>query len=172
MINPPKPGCQLVFDGKDEFSGKKRKVVAKKHFFSYTPDKLRSFTKGESYIDCNAYLSSLSGGYKFLTLEIKIASERAQREYGIIEKGSVLTVKLLNGENVKLFNNKTDTGQLNALDKSVSYTAQYIISSGAEKILRKNEVDKVRVIWSSGYEDYEVYELDFFIDQFNCLNKK
>jgi len=105
-------------------------------------------------------------------LEITIASEHAQRDYGIIEKGSVLNIKLMDDTNVKLFNNKTDVGVSNELTNSVTYQAQYVVSPGAEKVLRKNEIDKIRVIWSSGYEDYEVYDLDFFINQFRCLNEK
>ncbi len=172
MINPPNKKCNLVFDGVDDFSGKKRKEVAGEILFSYTSDEMRPYFKEKDYIACSAYVSSLTGGYKFLTLEITIASEHAQRDYGIIEKGSVVTIKLMDGGNVKLFNNKTDVGVIDKLENAVTYKAQYIISSGAEKILRKNEIDKIRLIWSSGYEDYEVYNLDFFINQFRCLNSK
>ena len=156
----------------DEFSGKKRRQVAKQILFSHTADEMRPFFNNKDYLTCNAYLSSLSGGYTFLSLEITIASNTAQRSYGIIEKGSVLNLKLMDETNIKLFNNKTDVGIVNKLDNSVTYNAQYLISSGAEKMLRKNEIDKIRVIWSSGYEDYDVYDLDFFINQFNCLNDK
>ncbi len=170
MLYPPVRKCILAFDGVDNFSGKKRREVAKETLFTHTSDEMRPYMKGKEFITCEAYLSSLSGGYKFLTLEITIASESAKRDYGIIEKGSILNVKLMDNSNIKLFNNKTDVGILNELDNTVTYTAQYVINSGAEKELRRNEVDKIRLIWSSGYEDYEVYSLDFFIDQFNCLN--
>jgi len=172
VLNPPRSKCQLTFDGIDEFSGKKRKDVKKQLFFTYTNEELRSIFKDREYITCYGYLSSLSGGLKFLTLNITIASSSAQREYGIIEKGSQINIKLLDGENVKLVNTKTNMGTENPLESSVTYRAQYLISSGDEKKLKKSEVDKCRIIWSSGYEDYEVYELDFFLDQFKCLDKK
>ena len=139
-------------------------------FFTYTNEELRSVFRDKDYITCNGYLSSLSGGLKFLTLNITIASKTAQREYGILEKGGQINIKLLDGENVKLVNTKTSMGTENPLDDSVSYRAQYLVSSGDEKKLKKSEVDKVRIIWSSGYEDYEIYELDFFMDQFKCLD--
>ncbi len=172
MMYPPERKCEIAFDGVDDFSGKKRKEVTKKVLFAYTSDEMRPYFKGEDYMICEAYLSSLSGGYKFLTLEIQIASENAKLDYGIIEKGSLLTLKLMDNTNIQLFNNKTDVGIINELQNSVIYTSQYVISSGAEKILRKKEIDKIRIIWSSGYEDYEVYDLDFFVNQFNCLNEK
>ncbi len=170
-LNPPDPKCELAFDGVDDFSGKKRRDVASQFFFSYTNDDLRAYYKERDFISCEAYLSSLTGGFKFLTLTLTIASETAQRSYGIIEKGSIIHIKLLNGNTVKMFNNKTDIGKVDPLDKSTTYVAQYIISSSDEKQLKKSEVDKVRMIWSTGYEDYEVYELDFFKNQFECLNQ-
>ncbi len=171
QYNPPKRGCSLAFDGVDEFSGKKRKDVEKQMFFTYTNQELRSIFKERDYMECSGYLSALSGGLTFLTLNITINSKSAQREYGILEKGALINIKLLNGDNVKLVNSKTNMGIEDPLENSVSYRAQYLISSGDEKKLKKSEVDKVRIIWSSGYEDYEIYELDFFIDQFKCLDK-
>lgn len=169
MRYPPPRKCNLTFDDIDEFSGKKRREVAKEGLFSHTAEEMRPFFKDRHYITCQAYLSSLSGGYTYLSLEIKIANENAQRDYGMIEKGSILNIKLLNNDNIKLFNNKTDVGVINELDRSVTYFAQYIISSGNEKSLRKSEIDKIRMIWSSGYEDYEVHNVDFFTNQLNCL---
>lgn len=168
MMYPPVKTCSLVFDGVDDFSGKKRKEVAEEILFSHTPEDMRPFFKDQDFIICKAYLSS-SGGFTYLSLEISIASENAQRDYGMIEKGSVLNIKLIDDTNVKLFNNKTDVGMLDELNNTVTYTAQYVISSGDEKVLRRNEIDKIRVIWSSGYEDYEIYNLDFFVNQFKCL---
>lgn len=169
ILNPPKAPCDMAFDAIDEFSGKRRRDVASRQFFAYTSDQLRPYMKGLDYISCQGYLSSISGGYNFLYLTFKIRSENAQREFGVLEKGSPLTVRFLDGSTVKLFNAKTDIGIPDPLERSVTYRAKYNIDSSAEKILRKNEVDKVRVVWGTGYEDYEVYELDFFIEQFDCL---
>ena len=172
LLNPPKADCVLAFNGVDEFSGKKRKDVDKQLFFTHTNEELRSIFKDQDYMTCTGYLSSLSGGLKFLTLNITIASKSAQREYGILEKGALINIKLLDGENVKLVNSKTNMGLEDPLEGTVAYRGQYIISSGDEKKLKRSEVDKVRIIWSSGYEDYEIYELDFFKHQFKCLEGK
>jgi len=170
MINPPAHPCELTFDGVDEFSGKTRRDVARQNLFVHTSDQLRPYFKDREYITCNGYLSAISGGYKLLYLHFDILSENAQREFGALEKGSILSIKFIDGSTIKLANSKTDRGILNTLEKSVSYRGQYIISASSEKALRKNEVDKVRVVWGTGYEDYEVYDLDFFVNQFNCLN--
>lgn len=171
IYNPPKSPCTLTFNGIDEFSGKKRKDVKKQKLFSYTSDQLAPYFKDRDYITSHGYVSSISGGFKLIYLHFDIVSENAQREFGSLPKGSILSIKFIDGTTVKLANQKTDRGILNSVEKVVSYRAQYIVDSATEKALRKKEVDKVRVVWGTGYEDYDVYELDFFVNQFNCLDQ-
>lgn len=170
-INPPKQACVLTFDGVDDFTGKKRRDVKSQILFTYTSPELKSYMKDREYITCMGYLTGLDDGYNFLTLEFRIANKNAPSAFGGIPTNSILSVKLMNGEMVRLVNNKQDAGSYNALDDTYTYRAQYHISSTTERILRSSEVDKVRVIWATGYEDYEVFELDFFIHQFDCLKK-
>ena len=47
----------------------------------------------------------------------------------------------------------------------------YPINSSVLATLAKGEVDTIRMYWSSGFEEYEVYNLDFFINQIRCLGK-
>jgi hypothetical protein len=35
----------------------------------------------------------------------------------------------------------------------------------------ESEMDVVRVAWSAGYEDYEIYDVDFMQNLFKCLDK-
>lgn len=169
MVNPPAPPCEFTYDDVDEFTGKRRRDLVKRPFFVHTSDRLKPYFKERDHITGEGFISASSGGVKYLNLQITILSEQAQREFGVLEKGSILSVKLLNGAAVKLLNTKTSTGTVSKLNKTTIYRGQYLISSDQEKQIKKNEVDKVRVVWSTGYEDYEVYELDFFLDQFKCL---
>ncbi len=169
MTYPPKPPCQVAFDGVDEFTGQQRRDLVKEPFFSYTNEQMRPFFKEKDFIECSGALSSIGGSIFLLSFELEVASQNAQRDYGFIEKGSILTIKFIDGSTVRIANRKTDTGALNPLEKSVIYKPQYTISSTQAKELSRGEVDKIRIVWSTGYEDYEVYELDFFINQFRCL---
>jgi len=173
ILYPPAPPCKLAYDGVDEFTGKRRWETPLQVFFTHTSDRLKPFFKEKNHITVNGYLSGATGngGTYYLNLNIIILSELAQREFGVLEKGSILTLKLINGDNVKLFNTKTSTGNLDKVEKLVEYRAQYRINSDNLKSLLKSEVDKVRIVWGTGYEDYEVYNLDFFIDQLDCLEK-
>ena len=172
MYNPPTVDCEYGFDDIDEFTGKRRVELAKRIFFTHTADRLKPYFKNNHHITVEGFLSATTGGVKYLNLKLSILSEHAQREFGLLEKGSILSLKLINGATVKLLNTKTSSGLLNKVTKTTVYRGQYLISKDHEKTLKKSEIDKVRVVWGTGYEDYEVYELDFFIDQFKCLNKK
>ena len=170
MVNPPEVPCEYAYDDVDEFTGKRRRDLVKRLFFTHTSDRLKPYFRERDHINCEGFLSASSGGLKYLNLQITILSEQAQREFGVLEKGSILSLKLLNGNAVKLLNTKTSTGTVSKLNKTTTYRGQYLISPDQEKQIKKSEVDKVRIVWSTGYEDYEVYELDFFLDQFKCLD--
>jgi len=165
------PGCVFAFKGKDSFSGKKRVDLVSSQFFSYTSEKMRRYFVDNDMVQCEAYMSAVAGGYKFLCIEVTVASETAQKSYGSIEKQGLLSLKLVDGTTVNMYNNKTDNGSLDPLKKTVLYKGQYLIPSEHVKTLAKMDIDKVRLVWSTGYEDYIIYESDFLINQLNCLDK-
>lgn len=169
LLNPPKTPCVLSYSGKDEFTGQKRKDVAPKLLFAHTDEELKPYMNGKDYLTCDAFLTSLSGGFQYLTLEFTIASKNAQKEYGLIHKGNILTIRTLDGKKVNLQASKAAIATYDSFKEAFVYKVSYRISGSGVKQLKKSEVDKIRVIWSSGYVDYEVYEVDFFIDQFDCL---
>lgn len=170
MYNPPRKDCNLIFDGVDEFMGKKRKDVERDVLFTFTNDDMRRYMKEEDYISCEGNLTQIKGGVLLLNLFITINTTDAQRAFGGLTKGNLLTLKMINGESVNLVNNQSDIGVYDPLRKKHTFTGQFRINSGQEKTLKKGEVDVVRIIWDTGYEDYEVYNLDFFVNQFKCLN--
>ncbi|MFK8006162.1 MAG: hypothetical protein AB8H03_07320 [Saprospiraceae bacterium] len=170
MYHPPQKDCNLVFDGVDEFMGKKRKDVERDVLFTFTNDDMRRYMKEEDYISCEGNLTQIKGGVLLFNLFVTINTTDAQRAFGGLTKGNLLTLKMINGESISLVNNQSDNGVYDPLKKQHIFTGQFRINSGQEKSLKKSEVDVVRIIWDTGYEDYEVYNLDFFINQFKCLN--
>ena len=126
---------------------------------------------GRDYISCRGYMTSMSGGLVFLSLEFSIVSKTAQQTFGGIPKGGVVSFLLMNGETVRLSNVLNDPGSYNSNTETFSFRSQFTLSAGQEKMLEEVEVDKIRVVWKAGYEDYEIYYLDFFKDQLECLKK-
>jgi len=171
MLQPPAVPCVYTYDDVDEFTGKRRRDLVKRPFFNHTSDRLKPYFRERDHINGEGFISSSSGGVKYLNLQVTILSEQAQREFGVLEKSSILSLKLLNGDAIKLHNTKTSSGTVSKRNKTTTYRGQYMISNDQQKRIKKSEVDKVRVVWSTGYEDYDVYELDFFIDQFRCLEE-
>lgn len=172
ILNPPPPPCNIVFEGKDERTGRKRKDVQQQVLFSYTDERLRPYLKDREYLRCEGFLTSIGGGFRYLTLVFTFAYPNAREAYGFIEKGSVLTIKQLNGNFVNLFSGKMDRGSYNTKSKLLTYRVHYPIDKGQLDLLETGETDAIRVFWSSGYEEYEVYQLDFFESQLNCLESE
>lgn len=169
MINPPEQTCKIAFEGKDEYSGMWRKDVQQQLLFTHTDDRLRLYLKEKEYLRCEGFITSLGGGYRFLSLQFTFAYPNAREAYGFIEKGSILTIHLLNGDYIKLQAGKMDRGRYDTEQELLTYQVHYPIDRTQINLLKNSEVDKVRVFWSSGYEEYEVYQLDFFMNQIRCL---
>ena len=164
--------CDFEFQGVDEFTNRQKKELAQELFFTHTDERLKPYLKNRDYVTCNGYITSIGGGFRYLTLVISIASRNAVREYGNIKNGSLLNLKLLNEETVSLFSQSESQGLQDPKTGDTVYKIRYPIDYQKEKSLIRTGVDKVRIVWSSGYEDYEVYNVDFFINQLNCLNSK
>lgn len=172
ILNPPKMDCQYQFDGRDEITGKKRRDVQTQLFFAFTPPSLANHLQEADYLKCIGHLTQISGGFQFLNLEFIIKSPNAQKAFGGLNHNSLLNIKLLNGDNIRLLNNKANLGTYDPIRRAYIFKGQFPISGRQSKILSKAEIDKVRVVWDTGYEDYEIYELDFFKNQFECLFNK
>lgn len=167
--NPPFHKYKIVVDTFDSFTKKNRLELEDDLLFSYTDENLKNFQKLRDYIICHAYITKIPG-FLTLNLEININSINTSTQFGTIEKGSYLLVKLINGENIKLFCNRSDKGLLNPVDGVTLYRTTYIIDKDAESSLKKYEVDKIRLIWSTGYDEYDITNMDFFINQIKSLN--
>ncbi|MCO6487354.1 MAG: hypothetical protein J5I98_03000 [Phaeodactylibacter sp.] len=166
-LSPPATPCQVAYEGKDN-KGRFRRDLQKQLLFSYTDERLRPALKDREYLTCQGYFTQL-GGFRFLTLEFTFAYPNAREAYGFIEKGSYLMVKLLNGQFITLFSGKMDKGTYDTETGLLSYLVHYPIDQGQINLLKNSEADSVIVSWSSGYEEYEIFQLGFFINQIRCL---
>jgi len=163
--------CRISYEGKDPVSKDIRRDLMPEQLFTFTDGKLKSSLPERDFIVCSGSLTSISGGFRSLVLYLKLASLNAKKTYGGLARGSPLTINLVNGKEITLFNQRNDPGVLNPDSGETSYTGIYRIDVQAEKMLTKSEVDQMRIVWTSGFENYDLHNVDFFINQFNCLNK-
>jgi hypothetical protein len=170
MLNPPKSPCRIASDQYDDFSAKRRRETKSRILFSYTNEALRSVLKEKEFLTCEASMIAINNT-RTIALNFTIASDMAQREFGSIERGARLLLYFVNGKVLELQNQRTDSGKIDGISRTTNYQIQCLLDDEAIKSLSKNELDRVRITWSTGHEEYEVYDLDLFADQLACLAK-
>ena len=172
MLNPPAPDCQIAFDGVDKFTQRKKKETMPQILFRHTEDFMKPTLKDKDYINCEAMASRVQGGFYYLNLTFTIMTKEAQRSFGFLDRGTLFVFKLINGKIVTLTNTKTDIGIVDANNGTTTYRAQLQMQNGDAKALMETELDVVRVAWSAGYEDYDIYYMDVLMNLFKCLDKE
>jgi chemotaxis protein histidine kinase CheA len=168
-IVKPQQECSYAMNEVDKFT-KKRKVATKpSFFFGYTHPKLEKYLKGDHYLVCNGHMSEVAG---LTTLHLKFTfdSESAQDDYGSILQGSRMLISLLDGTTVTLVAGEADGGKIDRNKKQTIYKTYFVIDSRSQKKLKKSEINQVRMVWGEGFEDYDITEVDFIINQLTCLN--
>ena len=108
--------------------------------------------------------------YTFISIctsEAKIAPSH----YGEVVNDHILKITLLNGKEIQLRCYAGSKGVLNTEKSGYIYPLGYKVSKSDMRALKKMEVDKIGIQWSSGYEEYVIYEVDFFQNQISCLNQ-
>lgn len=168
MLRPPRRACQVAFAGQDEDRGLYRRDLEAELLFSYTDERLRPYLQGKEYLTCEGYMSSV-GGYRYLTLNFTFAYPNAQEAYGFIDRNSMLSIKLMNGDFINLRAGQMDRGKYDTIKQELTYSVFYPIDRSYINLLKVSEIDLLRVFWSSGFEEYPIYQMDFFKRQLGCL---
>lgn len=160
--------CRIISDTVDSATGRRRIELAPGLLFTHTDPDLRPYFKNKELITCYGQLSKIDA-YVYLTIDFQIASSHSQSNFGSLQNGSLLRLQMLNGEYVSLYSLKTDRGRIDPYSGHTIFTGQYALGKDEIKKLREEELDEIRILWSTGYEDYDVYKIDFFVDHLNCL---
>jgi len=170
MVNPPHNVCNVAYEGNDENTRQWRRDMQQELLFTHTDERLRVYLKDKEYLRCEGFLTTM-GGFRYLSLEFSFAYPNAREAYGFIEKGSILIIKLLNGDFVTLTAGRMDQGSYDTEAELLTYSVHYPIDRSQLNVLQKSELNSMIMFWSSGYEEYEVFNLDFFMNQISCLEK-
>ena len=162
--------CMLIKDTVDEATGSKHIVLKPDLIFTHTDPDLRPYFKNKELITCYGRLSRIDA-YVYFTIDFQIASSHSQSNFGGLESGSLLRLRLLNGKYISLSNIKSDRGHIDHYSGNTVFTGQFALGKDEMKMLAGSPLDKIRILWGTGYEDYDVYKIDFFIDQIKCLQE-
>lgn len=160
--------CTFAFDIIDEFTGVQKRGLAPRPFFSYTPEEYRKFIKEGDFIRCEGFLSQSSGGNMALNINLYVASREAKHKFGAIKPNSALVLRSMNGKDFFLMTYKGAEPQV--VDNMTYYQCSFAINKPDLKHLQKTEIDQVKISFQKGFQSYDVFYLDFIIDQFPCFD--
>ena len=164
----PKFSCKTDFDGTDPRLDKHRIEYEESVFFTYQPDYL-PLVNNQAYLQASTFFTLVEGGQFFLNLNIRIQTDNPRQSYGYLERGSRLFITFMNGDELVLMNNLLNLGSFNRKKGVVVYKGQYSLNVYSQNKIKRNTIDKVRIEWSKGYEDYNIYYVDLLQKQFKCL---
>lgn len=166
---PSNNQCAFAFDHIDEFTGTRKRGLAPRLFFSYTPQQYQKFLKTKDFIRCEGYLSQNSGGDMTLNILLSIASAAAKDKFGHIPANSNITIKTMQGKEFFLKSYKGAKAVVQG--STTSYEASFVLTKTDAKQLATAEIDQVRLRFTEGFQIFEVYYLDFLSDQFPCFGR-
>jgi hypothetical protein len=162
--------CQYSYEGLDAKGVDWRRDGEKELLFTFTDERLRLFFPDKEYLRCEAFLSTVGKREKQLTLEFRFAYPNAREAYGVIEQNSLLTLRLFDGQILQLKAGELDFGKYDTEKEILIYRMIYKIDNQQLNLLRRQELEEVRMYWSAGFEVYPVYNIDFFSRQLKCLD--
>lgn len=143
---------------------------ASQPLFVYTHPQVRQYLDKKFLIEATAHVEKVEKN-EFLIIEYKINSSQAKTNYGNLEKGSKIKVKLLDNGHIYLENIERDRGKVKKSADYTIYTGTYALTKESSNALRKNSIDKITVLWEEGVEEYEIQNINLVKNQLKCLNE-
>ncbi len=165
----PPSFCELEKAGKLE--DKKVHVrTIKEELFFFLPEEMRIHRRGRPMLSCKINTERIDRGL-FLRFHITLHIPAARRSFGGLSKYTPIRIELLNGEVVNLYNIEANTGTFDDETNSVRFEALAPLSVSNAERLKENEANKIRLGWTGGHEDYEIYNIGLIRDQLECLDR-
>lgn len=168
LVHPDEvQNCAFAFNKVDEFTGLQKRGLHPRLFFTYTPEGYQKFIKDGDFIRCEGFLSAQSEGSMALNIQLYIYSKVAQEKFGSIKPNSSLVLNSLDGKKFYLVTYKGAQPQI--VGNSTIYTCSFAINDRDLKQLKNIEIDQATLSFTKGFQRYEVFYLDFLMDQFPCF---
>lgn len=154
---------------KIEKAGKLRIIETKAEpLFVFTPENLKAYFREKDLMMVNASVLA-KGKDHYLHLTIKIISKDAAKNYGHIMKESMLRVQFISGTNINLNASEDTYGYIEQYTGYMVYNAFYRIKNEDLGIISKMPIDFVGIMWSSGFEKYDIFNVDVVMNHLSCI---
>ncbi len=162
--------CEITFDGYDDILGTDKKEVKSEFFFGYSQEKMKSYFKSDDFIKCDAFVSKVGKKY-YITLNLRVKSKDAKKTYGMLRANETMRFEMIDGSKIYCTSMIQDDGTIEPYTGNTLYNGIFEISKDDIKTLKDTFLDNIGVIWSSGYEQYNIFNVDFLKNQLECLEK-
>ncbi len=168
LLNPPTPPCRLATERRDAFSGELYRETAPEELFRFTNEVMKKVLEGKTHIRCDAAISG-AGPRITLRLLFTIHDPNPRRTFGGLAQGGMAVLKFIDGTTHTLYNVRADTGTQDPESDTYAFLGVYDIDPATQKKIAAQELDKLRIAWMTGYEDYEIYRVEVLMRQLSCL---
>ncbi len=170
-LQSPSGNCIVDYDEIDKITGKRITGLKQETIFTYTNENLKKYFTNRPFMTGEASLSKTNDGIVFLNLFFIIDTKYIKVWYNGIAAKNMMRITMINGDKVFLENVLNDTGENDLKNNKLIYRAVFPVNKSDLKILKKHEIDKIGVLWNGGFEEYNIYNIDFFIRQYDCLKR-
>ena len=162
--------CTYRVNEVDEFTNTTKIVTHSKMFIEHTDSSLLKYykRKSHSYFELETYCAKIND-LRVIYFYIRIDSKNAYKYFGSISTDAKCIFKLKSGKTVTLNFSKYDTGDTNYERNYTSYSPYLVIPNDDYDLLKKDPVEKIRIYWSKGYEDYDIDYPEAFKKQIECI---
>jgi hypothetical protein len=160
--------CAVQSESYDPNSKLNYAVLEKEFLFSYTPDNLKNYFKSKDFLICRAGVSK-AGKSTRLNLELVFSSKDAARSYGFVPDESLVSIQMVTGKLLRLKTTGESRSTIEQYTGNILYRLEIELDKDAQDALERIPLDKIGVMWSSGFERYEVFEVDFLMKQLKCI---
>lgn len=158
--------CGLAVNGTDN-EGFKKVQVRESLLFTHTAEALKEYLNDRELLMCYSSTARIKD-QNYLVLRVNMMNHKIADMYGMIELGSPVRVELLNGDRAFL---ETVNTEVRSADVGIDHIILCKIGKDDERTLLEGNVDKIGLLWNSGFEDYPIYNVDLIKDQYECLTK-
>ena len=163
--------CSYRTNEVDEFTGSSKVVMNEELFISHTDSSLVKYYKRKKhqYFEVECYAAKIDKLYA-LYFYVTIQTKKAYDYYGSLSSDSKIILKFDDESTLTLKVSKSDYGDTDYDKNQTIYSTYCIVDKDDVELLKNNAVQKVRMYWSKGYEDYECDDGELLMRQFTCLN--
>lgn len=157
-------------DAKLSEDGKLKSTNYKKLFYNTDP-KLEKYFPENDFIECYARVIKSKKNW-FLDLKLILANQKVLKLMGNLSYDVPIKLIFMDGDFIYLRNISITSPVYEAQTGRSSYKIQVTLDREKVRKLRKKEIDQIVMVWSSGIEQYEVYDFSIIKRMIACLEQR